>query len=952
MEIESKKTQATRPRRNSMLPVRYAAQNEIGSRFPLSEEASMRRRLLALVSLVVLVAIPCVPHAQVATNPTSPCHLTDGAFTICSSGQTEWSDVPHLSFLSNSFLYVDQDVTRTTLSMMQDFPVRTIPLGTNQAVRVTFDTVEREGSAPRLRRHDVDIFGDGRVQVFVLGRPVPSDGIAGAVGFGTSPNSAVPHVLAELQVPLTPGVVTADPLFWSSRLPPSPPLIPLPGPTGKTSLFRGAMNQMADQYAHTAFLMAASAGLCNVNTRSPACAVLALTAAAFGDASVRLRALATDASDPDFRVVAQPVVRSLSVQPLSAAQGFTQQEADSLNALLANVEESIAFAEATLLSSRRVQSAKNAGDAFSELQQREAVRQYAPDLATRLNAQPSLLVDVDNAFRAAGLRFTFTAGDMSNFQSAVIGGDLPPAFTQSLTELGADGAAQNEIRESIITADTDSIATLGFGRFPNALSDPSIAAALREASLALNQFAAIVATTGLRPALNLTLAGDYLAASVGLRGTTQASISVSAIPEGASVLYALLYWGMLDNGESPSLRHLNFNGSPIAGSTIGSGPDTCWSRTNSFVYRADVTPFVSGNGTYNLSGVATGGNVLAQGASLVVLYERVGDPVRTITLYDGDSVFTPVSHPSPSTTLTGFLAASPASARTTFVVGDGQSAFGEIASFTGSAGTVTFTNPFDASDGAFWDSDTVSVSSQVGAASEIATATIGFQVDCLMWAAQVFSVATNSPVTPPTTVATAAVIEANETGKTTVNLGGLRAEDEPTLTDQVAAVVIDRLIENPKFDAVGFARQLVDGLVQDGQLSPEEASALLNQVMQEILAIDRTPPVISGLSTLACNLWPPNHKLVRVAVVRAADERSGLASFTVTGSSNEPSDAESDIVITGTGLERRVVWLRAERQGSGGGRVYTLTATATDLAGNTASSRVTCGVPHDRGRSR
>src|SRR6266496_2119877 len=44
-----------------------------------------------------------------------------------------------------------------------------------------------------------------------------------------------------------------------------------------------------------------------------------------------------------------------------------------------------------------------------------------------------------------------------------IGDGVAAAFTQALTELGADAAAQSRIRESIVTADSDSTVTLGFG---------------------------------------------------------------------------------------------------------------------------------------------------------------------------------------------------------------------------------------------------------------------------------------------------------------------------------------------------------------------------------------------------------------------------------------------------------------------------------------------------------
>jgi hypothetical protein len=103
-----------------------------------------------------------------------------------------------------------------------------------------------------------------------------------------------------------------------------------------------------------------------------------------------------------------------------------------------------------------------------------------------------------------------------------------------------------------------------------------------------------------------------------------------------------------------------------------------------------------------------------------------------------------------------------------------------------------------------------------------------------------------------------------------------------------------------------------------------------------------------------CALWPPNHKLVQVATVTAADALSGLApgSLMVTGTSNEPSADPNDpeIVITPNGSGGFVVQLQADRLGTGNGRIYTLNATATDLAGNAATKTATCTVPHDQGK--
>ncbi len=124
----------------------------------------------------------------------------------------------------------------------------------------------------------------------------------------------------------------------------------------------------------------------------------------------------------------------------------------------------------------------------------------------------------------------------------------------------------------------------------------------------------------------------------------------------------------------------------------------------------------------------------------------------------------------------------------------------------------------------------------------------------------------------------------------------------------------------------------------------------LSASVKVTIKIDSALPTIAGMPSAACSLWPPNHKLVVVATVIASAGASGLASFGVTGTSNEPANPGPDIVITGTALQARVVQLRAERLGGGSGRVYTITATATNVAGVTATLTATCVVAHDQGQ--
>jgi|SRR6478609_455917 len=137
--------------------------------------------------------------------------------------------------------------------------------------------------------------------------------------------------------------------------------------------------------------------------------------------------------------------------------------------------------------------------------------------------------------------------------------------------------------------------------------------------------------------------------------------------------------------------------------------------------------------------------------------------------------------------------------------------------------------------------------------------------------------------------------------------------------------------------------QQVSGSCQD--LAGNTASATVGSIN-----IDKTPPALSGLPAAGCTLWPPDKKFVTLATISAADVLSGMSSFNVTGTSNEPEDPNNpDIIISGSGTQPRTVQLRADRLGTGTGRVYTLMTTATDMAGNTTTAVSTCTVPHDQG---
>ena len=114
--------------------------------------------------------------------------------------------------------------------------------------------------------------------------------------------------------------------------------------------------------------------------------------------------------------------------------------------------------------------------------------------------------------------------------------------------------------------------------------------------------------------------------------------------------------------------------------------------------------------------------------------------------------------------------------------------------------------------------------------------------------------------------------------------------------------------------------------------------------------IDATAPD----ATLAADpgtIWAPNHKLVPVQVtVEASDTGSGVASVTLVSiESNEPAEeGTADILDADFGADDREFQLRATRLGTGDGRIYTITYTITDEAGNATTVTTEVRVPHNK----
>jgi len=116
---------------------------------------------------------------------------------------------------------------------------------------------------------------------------------------------------------------------------------------------------------------------------------------------------------------------------------------------------------------------------------------------------------------------------------------------------------------------------------------------------------------------------------------------------------------------------------------------------------------------------------------------------------------------------------------------------------------------------------------------------------------------------------------------------------------------------------------------------------------------DTTAPTLT-VSTTASSLWPPNHQLENVGLtVNASDNGGGAPVIQVAvfsdeddlapGSGNFSPDAKN--IAPGT------LRLRSERSGSGSGRVYLISVTATDASSNATHACAAVVVPQSQSPS-
>jgi PKD repeat protein len=193
------------------------------------------------------------------------------------------------------------------------------------------------------------------------------------------------------------------------------------------------------------------------------------------------------------------------------------------------------------------------------------------------------------------------------------------------------------------------------------------------------------------------------------------------------------------------------------------------------------------------------------------------------------------------------------------------------------------------------------------------------------------------------------------------------AEASTTISDTTAPVIVPQIsgtLDTNGFykSSVGISWNVTDGESGIGSSSGCDSTTVTNDTsgitvtcsatngagmttsVPVTVKIDKTPPYIAGMPAVGCSIWPPDRKLVQIATVTASDATSGLvpSSLVLNVTSNEPINSEDIVISNG------VVKVTADRNGNGNGRIYSVKAQASDLAGNLTVATATCTVPHDQ----
>jgi uncharacterized repeat protein (TIGR01451 family) len=202
-----------------------------------------------------------------------------------------------------------------------------------------------------------------------------------------------------------------------------------------------------------------------------------------------------------------------------------------------------------------------------------------------------------------------------------------------------------------------------------------------------------------------------------------------------------------------------------------------------------------------------------------------------------------------------------------------------------------------------------------------------------------------------------------DTQKPTITLNGdatMVVECHTSFTDP-GATAADECAGSVPVTASGSVNVNVPGTYPITYTASDPAGNQATPVVRTVNVVDTIAPTIT-LTGQTITLWPPNHGYQNVAltqlVASASDgcdsgvDLSDVVISKVTSDESENGNGDgntsNDIVIAPS---CKSVQLRAERNGNGNGRVYTITFMVRDASGNTTTKTAKVTVPKSQGNN-
>lgn len=246
----------------------------------------------------------------------------------------------------------------------------------------------------------------------------------------------------------------------------------------------------------------------------------------------------------------------------------------------------------------------------------------------------------------------------------------------------------------------------------------------------------------------------------GLRNRQHGAVTIDGLPPGATVGRAVLIWGILYDGTRPD-NSINFDGHKVTADVTSDVSGTlCWTDDHTVGYAADVTDWVAGNGTYQITDPPRGATSVdaephatlpyTDGATLLVFYNGGGAHNQVLSDFTYNTNTDPDTDDEITRTFTGINSVGlPASL--TLAGPDGQDSPEEF-TITGAdaADPIFLDDTFDGSDhqdgpsfpiGNLWDTDTFDVTSVLPAGQQTLTIEHQHINDCIGVGAAVLQVA-------------------------------------------------------------------------------------------------------------------------------------------------------------------------------------------------------------------